>query len=333
MSGQFPLPPPAGPGRAGRSFPGAPTGRGAHECPGPNGEPHLTTTRPLRRNLAAATTACTIVCTVLGGALISGNTTHAAPVPAFAAGSAPGAPGARGIASVPPPDPRSGPPGRFAGRSDRSADQFADRLAELRGAHTAHVPPEPATAAATAQPESAPAEDALDARAPRSARSSRAADRRDATRSPAGPGAARDARPPGAPRSARRPPTTRQRTASPPGGAWSPSDQGVVGFALAQVGKRYSFGHVGPDAFDCSGLVFAAYRMIGLYLPRSTYGLARWGRPVQRSELQPGDLVFPSTGHVGIYVGNGRMVHASTERGGVKLSPVYAFQFARRITG
>jgi cell wall-associated NlpC family hydrolase len=286
----------------------------------------------LRRNLAAATTACTIVCTVLGGALISGNTTHAAPSRTDAAAAGPRTPlEARGIASVPLPDQGAAP-----------AERIPDRLAELRGARTVRVPPEPAASeATTARPESAAAEGSPAGRASGSTRASRAAGRRAATGGPraatGGPraarsagaranGKARDARPPGDPRSTRRPPGSRPRTAVP-------ADGSVVGFALAQVGKAYSFGHAGPDAFDCSGLVFAAYRMIGLYLPHSTYGLAQWGRPVQRSELRPGDLVFPSTGHVGIYIGNGRMVHASTERGGVKVSGIYAFQFARRVTG
>lgn len=106
---------------------------------------------------------------------------------------------------------------------------------------------------------------------------------------------------------------------------------GVVGFALAQVGKGYRFGSVGPERFDCSGLVAAAYRRVGISLPHQTGALAGIGRPVGRGELRPGDLVFPSASHVGIYIGGGRIVHASTERGGVKISPIYAFRFARRI--
>ncbi|MDG6109718.1 C40 family peptidase [Dactylosporangium aurantiacum] len=126
------------------------------------------------------------------------------------------------------------------------------------------------------------------------------------------------------------------RATAPRGTApWTgpPADAGggVVGFALAQVGKGYGFGSVGPDRFDCSGLVAAAYRRAGITLPHQTGALARVGRPVGRGELRPGDLVFPSTGHVGIYIGGGRMVHASTERDGVKISPVYAFRFARRV--
>ena len=102
---------------------------------------------------------------------------------------------------------------------------------------------------------------------------------------------------------------------------------------MAQVGKGYRFGSTGPDRFDCSGLVVAAYRRIGVNLPRSTGALAGRGRAVGRNELRPGDLVFPSEGHVGIYIGGGRIVHASTERGGVKVSNIYAFRYARRVTG
>ncbi|MEV4137065.1 C40 family peptidase [Dactylosporangium sp. NPDC049742] len=135
-----------------------------------------------------------------------------------------------------------------------------------------------------------------------------------------------------------RPPVTRAPRAAaastwaPPAPTWVPgAGGGVVGFALAQVGKGYGFGSAGPDRFDCSGLVAAAFQRIGISLPHQTGGLARVGRPVGRGELRPGDLVFPASGHVGIYVGGGRMVHASTERGGVKLSPIYAFSFARRV--
>lgn len=107
----------------------------------------------------------------------------------------------------------------------------------------------------------------------------------------------------------------------------------VVGYALAQVGKRYARGGSGPDSFDCSGLVAATYARIGIRLPHQTGALASLGRPVSRAELRPGDLVFPSSGHVGIYIGGGRMVHAATARSGVKVSNLYAFRFARRLTG
>jgi cell wall-associated NlpC family hydrolase len=107
----------------------------------------------------------------------------------------------------------------------------------------------------------------------------------------------------------------------------------VVGFALAQVGKPYQHARSGPGAFDCSGLARAAYARIGLWLPHQTRAIAARGQPVRRADLRPGDLVFTDPGHVGIYIGGGQMVHASTERGGVKRSPVYRFAFARRIVG
>lgn len=105
----------------------------------------------------------------------------------------------------------------------------------------------------------------------------------------------------------------------------------VVAYARAQVGKRYVFGTAGPNTFDCSGLVKAAYARVGVALPHYTGTLAGRGRAVSRAHLAPGDLVFPSSGHVGIYIGGGQIVHASTPRGGVKLSGIYKFSFARRI--
>lgn len=105
----------------------------------------------------------------------------------------------------------------------------------------------------------------------------------------------------------------------------------VVAFALAQVGKPYVWAAAGPGAFDCSGLVMAAYARVGVGLPHQTGGIVGRGRRVGRGELQPGDVVFPASGHVGIYIGGGRMVHASTPRGGIKVSSVYAFYTARRL--
>ena len=105
----------------------------------------------------------------------------------------------------------------------------------------------------------------------------------------------------------------------------------MVGFALAQVGKGYGFGIRRARTVRLLGGWGAAYQRVGISLPHRYGALAGVGRPVGRGELRPGDLVFPSAGHVGIYIGGGRIVHASTERGGVKISPIYAFRFARRI--
>jgi cell wall-associated NlpC family hydrolase len=92
----------------------------------------------------------------------------------------------------------------------------------------------------------------------------------------------------------------------------------AVAFAMAQIGKPYLWGAAGPSAYDCSGLVLAAYRSAGIYLPRVSR--AQWyaGPHVGLGDLAPGDLVFfayntgaPSTiHHVGMYVGGGAMVEA-----------------------
>lgn len=107
----------------------------------------------------------------------------------------------------------------------------------------------------------------------------------------------------------------------------------VVNYALAQVGKRYRFGTAGPSTFDCSGLVKAAYARVGISLYHQSNAMARRGHSVSRANLRPGDLVFPyaNAGHVAIYVGGGKIVHASNPRSGVKISTIYSFSFARRI--
>lgn len=82
--------------------------------------------------------------------------------------------------------------------------------------------------------------------------------------------------------------------------------------ALRAVGVPYRWGGASPAAgFDCSGLVSWAYRHLGVELPHSSYALYDRGRRVARSRLKAGDLLFFfGLGHVGLYLGNGRMVHA-----------------------
>ena len=88
--------------------------------------------------------------------------------------------------------------------------------------------------------------------------------------------------------------------------------------ALAQVGKSYVSGATGPNAFDCSGLVFYVFNQAGIKVPRLTSdGYMSAATRITRAELQPGDLII-GRGHIGIFVGNGMMVDASTPRGGVK---------------
>jgi cell wall-associated NlpC family hydrolase len=82
--------------------------------------------------------------------------------------------------------------------------------------------------------------------------------------------------------------------------------------ALRAVGVPYRWGGASPaSGFDCSGLVYWAYRHVGVELPHSSYALYGLGRQVPRSRLKTGDLVFfHGLGHVGMYIGRGRMVHA-----------------------
>lgn len=108
------------------------------------------------------------------------------------------------------------------------------------------------------------------------------------------------------------------------------STAAVVAYALAQVGKAYIWAAAGPNAFDCSGLVVAAYARIGIRLPHQSEELMQHGRVVGRSELAPGDVVMPFHGHVMIYIGNGRVVEAADPSQGVRTNSLYAFLTARR---
>ncbi|MEU6176671.1 C40 family peptidase [Streptomyces coeruleorubidus] len=103
----------------------------------------------------------------------------------------------------------------------------------------------------------------------------------------------------------------------------------AVSYAYQKLGSPYVWGATGPNAFDCSGLVQAAYRSAGVALPRTTYSQIDAGRRVSRSELLPGDLVFFYAGisHVGIYVGNGRMIHAPNPSAPVRVAPLDEMPF------
>ncbi|WP_087100781.1 C40 family peptidase [Nocardiopsis sp. JB363] len=91
--------------------------------------------------------------------------------------------------------------------------------------------------------------------------------------------------------------------------------QAVLDFARAQIGKPYVWGGTGPDGYDCSGLTQAAWAQAGVSLPRTTYDQVNAGTSVSRDQIQPGDLLFfysaSSPSHVGIYAGNGMMIHGS----------------------
>ncbi|ROT33900.1 C40 family peptidase [Micromonospora sp. HM5-17] len=116
----------------------------------------------------------------------------------------------------------------------------------------------------------------------------------------------------------------------------NPKALGAVKYALAQRGDPYQWGAEGPDRFDCSGLVWAAYRSQGKTLPRVSrdqYNGTR-SQTVAREALLPGDLLFFASGsswtsihHVGMYIGDGKMVHAPTTGDVVKVSTVWWSRF------
>ncbi len=111
-------------------------------------------------------------------------------------------------------------------------------------------------------------------------------------------------------------------------------------FAMGLLDTRYAWGGRGPaTGFDCSGLVSHVYReAAGMRLRGSAADLGKKVRPIERSQLQPGDLVFFNTlgahhSHVGVYVGDGRFVHASNERTGVRIDPLSHRYYAQRYEG
>ncbi|MQY16339.1 hypothetical protein SRB5_65370 [Streptomyces sp. RB5] len=107
----------------------------------------------------------------------------------------------------------------------------------------------------------------------------------------------------------------------------------AVSYAMAQVGKPYVWGASGPNSYDCSGLTQAAWRAAGVSLPRTTFTQINAGRRVSRGELAPGDLVFfySSVSHVGMYIGNGQMVHAPRPGAAVRTAPLDQMPYAGAV--
>lgn len=92
--------------------------------------------------------------------------------------------------------------------------------------------------------------------------------------------------------------------------------------ALSRLGRPYVWGATGPDRFDCSGLVQWSYRQAGVHLDRTTYQQINDGIPVPRSQIRPGDLVFPHAGHVQMAIGNNLVVEAPYSGATVRISPL-----------
>lgn len=104
------------------------------------------------------------------------------------------------------------------------------------------------------------------------------------------------------------------------GSGGSSKGQKIADYACQFIGKPYVAGGTSlTDGADCSGFVMAVYQAFGYSLPRSSYAQSGVGKGVSYSEAQPGDIIYYG-GHVGIYIGNGQIVHASTERTGIKIT-------------
>ncbi|MFI5981343.1 NlpC/P60 family protein [Streptomyces sp. NPDC051555] len=104
----------------------------------------------------------------------------------------------------------------------------------------------------------------------------------------------------------------------------------AVAFAYGALGKPYVWGATGPGSFDCSGLTQAAWKAAGVSLPRTTYTQINAGHRVSRDQLAPGDLVFFYSGisHVGMYIGNGQMIHAPHPGAPVRIAPIASMPWA-----
>jgi cell wall-associated NlpC family hydrolase len=109
---------------------------------------------------------------------------------------------------------------------------------------------------------------------------------------------------------------------------------------LSSIGVDYKFGGAShATGFDCSGLVAHVFREgYGITLPRNTYGQSQVGQAVSAEDLEPGDLVFYNTldrpySHVGIYLGDGRFIHAPKTGSAVRIENLKSTYWSRRWNG
>jgi cell wall-associated NlpC family hydrolase len=123
--------------------------------------------------------------------------------------------------------------------------------------------------------------------------------------------------------------------------AAAPANEGeqVADLAQQYVGSRYRWGGTSPAGFDCTGFVLFVYAQFGIDLPHNEAGQLASGERVDAAELEPGDvLVFANTyrrglSHVGIYLGDGRFVHAVDEAHGVTISNLWDSYWSPRLVG
>ncbi len=100
--------------------------------------------------------------------------------------------------------------------------------------------------------------------------------------------------------------------------------------AKKHLGKPVKIGN-NPDGFDSAGFVQYCYKQVGVDLPRTVPSLINRGKVITQSNLEVGDLVFPKVGHVGLYISDGKFIHAHKVGDVVKISNVSSFYTARRV--
>lgn len=112
----------------------------------------------------------------------------------------------------------------------------------------------------------------------------------------------------------------------------------LVSYAKRFLGIKYKWSGQSPSGFDCSGFTSYIYKSFGINLPHSSYGQFKSGQRISKSQLLPGDLVFFQTSkrgisHVGIYIGNGKFIHASSGMGYVTITNLSEPYYSKRYKG